>query len=281
VFSAAAALLVFYGAVVALAILVAGVLSMAVGGELGDGGLAVLIGGVALTAAGWTINVALVRAGLSKWPTLGWHGIGHTAVEFGRGTGLGVAMASGALLVAIVAGDASVTFTGEPVGRFLGVAGMVVGALTVAALGEELVFRGYPLARLARVLGPSKAAGVLAALFALMHVWNPEVSPLGLVNIGLASLVMSAAFFTRGGLPLAWGLHLGWNAGLAVVDAPVSGIRFGVPVVDFAPGGWTTVTGGAFGPEGGVAATVAMMVALAVLVRRAASTDDVNAEETQ
>jgi hypothetical protein len=112
---------------------------------------------------------------------------------------------------------------------------------------------------------------VFAVVFAVAHVANPEVSSLGLANIGIASLVLSAAFFTRGGLPMAWGVHAGWNGGLALgADAPVSGLTFDVPVLEFFAGRTTWVTGGAFGPEGGIAASATMAVALIWLSRRAA-----------
>jgi membrane protease YdiL (CAAX protease family) len=107
-------------------------------------------------------------------------------------------MAVAALLLAVWAGSARIEVTGEPVTRYLGAAMQVGGVLAVAAFAEELLFRGYPLARLARPLGRVGASG-----------WNPNVSNLGLTNIALASLVLSAAFFTPGGLPVAWGVHFG------------------------------------------------------------------------
>jgi hypothetical protein len=70
---------------------------------------------------------------------------------------------------------------------------------------------------------------------------------------------------------LAWGAHLGWNAGLAVLfDAPVSGFGFQVPVVEYTPGKHAWVDGGAFGPEGGVVTTIVLIAgALYLLTRQA------------
>jgi len=66
-------------------------------------------------------------------------------------------------------------------------------------------------------------------------------------------------------------LHFGWNAGLALLfDAPVSGYRFQVPAVEYVPGRHAWVDGGAFGPEGGVVATIALIAGtLYLLTRRA------------
>jgi len=78
---------------------------------------------------------------------------------------------------------------------------------------------------------------------------------------------LSFAFFSSGGMGLAWGLHFGWNAGLALLfDAPVSGHAFHLPAVEYAPGARFWVGGGAFGPEGGLVATIAIVAGtLAVL----------------
>lgn len=217
------------------------------------------------------VNWVFAKRGWARWRTLGWRGPRAAARGVGGGLALGVTMAAGAVLLAVSVGGASVRLTDEPVTAYVGASAAIVVLLAVPALGEELVFRGYPLARLARATGKVAASLALATVFALAHLVNPEVSAFGIVNIGLAGLVMSAAFFTPGGLPAAWGVHLGWNAGLIVVaDAPVSGIGFDVPLLEFAPGGPNWITGGAFGPEGGLSATVVMVAALVWLARRAA-----------
>jgi membrane protease YdiL (CAAX protease family) len=176
-------------------------------------------------------------------------------------------MAVAAVAITVLAGGAGLVFTGESVRSWLATAVTLGFGLLLAALAEELIFRGFPLARLAAGIGKVGASAVLAVLFAGVHLGNPAVSPLGVLNVVLAALVLSAAFFTPGGLPAAWGVHLGWNAGLALgADAPVSGLTFRVPAVEFAPGRLGWVTGGAFGPEGGVGASLVMVIALIWLV---------------
>lgn len=130
--------------------------------------------------------------------------------------------------------------------------------LAPAAIAEELTFRGAPLILFASALGRGPATIVMAVLFALAHAANPNVTLTGLVNIGLAGVVLAMAVFSSGGLAAATGLHLGWNAGLAWLDAPVSGIAPATPLIDFLPGTPAWWTGGAFGPEGGLAATVTL-----------------------
>jgi membrane protease YdiL (CAAX protease family) len=177
-------------------------------------------------------------------------------------------MAAATLLLAI-AGGARLVVRGPLDEPYLSVALSIAVGLALAALLEELLFRGFPLARFAEAVGKVGASLVLAVVFAWAHTGNPDVSTLGLVNIGLASFLLSAVFFSPGGLPAAVGLHFGWNAGLALgADAPVSGLRFGLPVLEYFPGPHTWVTGGRFGPEGGVAATIVMSAAVAWWLRR-------------
>jgi len=177
-------------------------------------------------------------------------------------------MVFGAIVYAVIAGGARVSISDEPLSAYF-VSALGVGfVLMVAALTEELLFRGYPIARLALVVGKVRASITLAAVFLLAHTLNPEATVFGLVNIGLAALVLSAAFFGPGGLAAAWGLHVGWNGGLGiVVDAPVSGVNFEMPMVEFSAGGPGWLTGGSFGPEGGLVSTIAMIAALVWLLR--------------
>jgi hypothetical protein len=71
-------------------------------------------------------------------------------------------------------------------------------------------------------------------------------------------------------MALAWGLHFGWNAGLALAfDAPVSGYVFRVPAIEYEPGAHAWVDGGTFGPEGGIVGTIVLIAGiLAVIGRR-------------
>jgi hypothetical protein len=104
-------------------------------------------------------------------------------------------------------------------------------------------------------------------VFALFHSLNPGVTPLGLGNIALAGIFLGVAFYAPGGLWTAFGAHLGWNATLAALDAPVSGLPFDIPYLDYCAGSPVWLSGGRFGPEGGLMATVAITVALLVTTR--------------
>jgi len=229
-------------------------------------GLPVQSGAMLLSAL--AVYVFIAWRGWADREFLGWPGARAAAAGMRHGVSVGLVMAAAALVLALAAGPARLSFTGWSVLGYVRAAVPLLGLLLAAALAEELLFRGYPLMRLAAAFGRAPASVGLAAAFAAAHIWNPGTSALGLLNVGLASLLLSAAFFTRGRLATAWGLHVGWNAGLGIgADAPVSGIRFGLPGIEFTPGDQSWYAGGGFGPEGGVVTSVVMVGALAYLIR--------------
>jgi membrane protease YdiL (CAAX protease family) len=215
----------------------------------------VAIYGVVVWVGGW----APARFGMRRGTLLVRH--------LGTGVLWGVALSVMALGLVALGGARLVV---EPGGaRYLPVALPAAAGLAAAALLEELLFRGIPLVRLAEVTGAAAASAAFAVAFALLHWRNPDVSGMALVNIGLASMLLSAVFFSAGGLPAAVGLHLGWNAGLALsADAPVSGLRLRLPALEYVPGQREWWTGGAFGPEGGIAASIVFLAALTWWWRR-------------
>jgi membrane protease YdiL (CAAX protease family) len=187
---------------------------------------------------------------------------------FSRGFAIGAAAAGLALLGAVLLADSRWSRdTGGVVDYLVSVVKTLL-VLAPAALSEEVMFRGIPLVLVAAAIGRGTALVLVAGLlFALFHGFNPGVSPLGLGNIALAGIFLGLAFYAPGGLWTAFGAHLGWNATLAALDAPVSGLPFDIPLLDYHPGRPVWLSGGRFGPEGGLMATVAITAALLVTLR--------------
>jgi uncharacterized protein len=135
----------------------------------------------------------------------------------------------------------------------------------LAAALEELLFRGYAFRVLESAAGPLAAVLVSSALFALAHGWNPNVALLGLANIFLAGVLLAVAYLRTRSLWFVTALHAGWNWVMAaVLDAPVSGIeQLDTPLYDLRVGGPSWWSGGTFGPEAGVPATLVLAAATA------------------
>ncbi|MHB2015906.1 MAG: CPBP family intramembrane glutamic endopeptidase [Candidatus Xenobia bacterium] len=133
--------------------------------------------------------------------------------------------------------------------------------LLFAAMREELVTRGFPLQTLARSLPPWLAAICTAVPFALLHIGNPHWNTLAIFNTFLAGLWLAAARLRSGQLWLPTGLHFGWNLALAAFGLTVSGEHFPQLALFSArinAPDW--LSGGAYGPEAGLAATVVLIL---------------------
>jgi membrane protease YdiL (CAAX protease family) len=181
--------------------------------------------------------------------------------ETGRGLLVGAAI-GGAYMVVVIVAQTLIGWlrpapdAGTLVDWFEMVGGLALFFL-VAAAAEELLLRGYAFQVLVEGMGMAVAVLVTSALFALGHLWNPNIDAIALVNIGLAGVILAGAYLRTRSLWVAIGLHWAWNWVMAAVfDLPVSGIRFDVPGYDTMELGPDTLTGGVFGPEAGLVVTL-------------------------
>lgn len=195
--------------------------------------------------------------------------------EFGFGLLLGVGMAGfvfaaelalGWIVVVDTTVDSSPRFDFATV--FLGTTLLFV----LVAWYEELLFRGYLIRNLAEGTrgrwgdrGAIVAAVVAtAALFALVHVFNPNASVTSTLGILAAGLLLGLAYAWTGTLGVPIGLHVTWNlAQGGIFGLPVSGISTParwIVVEERGPDAWT---GGEFGPEAGLSGLVAMLLGAA------------------
>jgi len=213
--------------------------------------------------ATWGIGGGALQWG---WRDLRYAGVGSPLRGIGIGLALGAIPAILAMAIAAPVGGAGWSLDGGTVGGWAAAIGGLALILVPAAYSEELIFRGVGFVALGRTFGMVRAAVVLSVLFAAAHFGNPNLTGLGLVNIGLAGVWLSAAFWLPGGIWTATATHLGWNLTLAALGAPVSGLAFTLPMLDYATGGPGWLTGGAFGPEGGVIATVVVGAATVLVL---------------
>lgn len=251
------------GAVVGLSAGLAPVAPRLLEGPVGPALLQAAIGIAIFAPLTWLIGRR--RLGLSL-AELGWAPAGVGLVGFRRGLVVAAGIAAAALLAGVPAESGWGGDGGSP-GGYLARVAALAALLLPAALFEELAFRGLLVVGLSRGLGPALGVGISAALFALAHRFNPGIGPLAFGNIALAGVFLGATFLSRGGLWTATGAHLGWNLTLAGLGAPVSGLPFEVPWIDFHPGEPVWLTGGPFGPEGGLLATGALIVGTVLVIR--------------
>ena len=252
--------------VVIVTVAVMGLTKLFVGDWESGGPLTKLFGDGLLTTLGIVItNLLVLRLLGSRDVARGWPGMKTGLVWFAKGGLCGLFMAGLMVLLTIAFGGATFSFEQGLLGAYLRYAVPLSGCLLIAALGEEWLFRGYPLTRLADVFGRGWANLLMSLLFAAAHLGSAGSNALVLVNIVIGSAVVGSLRFTPGGIPAAWGFHFAWNCTQVLVGSNLSLEDVDVPGVAFSPSGPTTVSGGSFGPEAGIGATVSTVLVLALL----------------
>lgn len=184
-------------------------------------------------------------------------GLGWTAASR-RNLSLGILGGVGAALIVIVLPLALrlADFERVPDERLAWPSLLFVSILLLfGAVGEEMLFRGYGFQVMVRGIGAFATILPVAVLFALAHSQNLNFGPLALLNTILWGVVLGFAYVRSGDLWLPIGLHFGWNWSLPMLGVNLSG--FTMDVTGYAMH-WKvgpTVSGGAYGPEGGLLTT--------------------------
>ncbi len=137
---------------------------------------------------------------------------------------------------------------------------------TFVAFSEELAFRGYILQNLRKEWGTLVAVLASSFLFALLHGLNPNFSPLALMGIALAGVFMAYSYLVTGSLWLPIAFHFAWNfAQGPLFSFPVSGLASEGLLLLERTDSPSLLTGGAFGPEGGLLGMIALLLGLLLL----------------
>ena len=149
---------------------------------------------------------------------------------------------------------------------------VLVGWLVQGA-AEEIVTRGWLLNVIGARYRPWHGVLTSVIVFSLLHGLNPNIGPLPLVNLVLFALFAGLYMLWERGL---WGIaafHSAWTwAQGNVFGLQVSGNEAGATLLQMkVVAGADLFTGGGFGPEGGLAVTLVMLVAIglvAIALRR-------------
>ena len=212
------------------------------------------------TLVGWLCGLVLEDM---PWRALGW------AAHRGWARDLLIGSLFGAASIVVAAGlgaaPGGTRFALAPAQAWPMVAFTLSSSALIFALGaaaEEALFRGYPLQTLMRSWPVWLAVLPTSIPFALVHLGNPNVSPaFTFANTALAGIWLGVAYARTRSLWFPLGLHWGWNWTMgALLGFNVSGIEAITPqpLLRAADHGPAWLTGGAYGPEGGLACTVAL-----------------------
>lgn len=194
------------------------------------------------------------------------------------GSAIGVVSLALATAVAFVGGGLRFSFSSAGISRVVTTIILSAAIFIVAALAEEALFRGYPLQTLMRARLVWLGILLTSVPFAAVHLKNPNAGGvLAFINTALAGVWLAVAYLRTRSLWFPLGVHWAWNWALgSLFGLPVSGITRVAPNplligTDLGPA-W--LTGAAYGIEGGLACTVALVISTIFIWRTGLVTAD-------
>ncbi|MEO8150998.1 MAG: CPBP family intramembrane glutamic endopeptidase [Bacteroidia bacterium] len=137
-----------------------------------------------------------------------------------------------------------------------------------AAIFEEVLFRGIIFRIAEEKLGSYMALGISAIIFGAIHLANPNSSFIAAAGLAIqAGLLLGAAYIYSKNLWFPIALHFAWNfTQSGIFGAATSGNAISKSLITSKISGSEIITGGQFGPEGSVQATLFCLIATIILM---------------
>lgn len=217
-------------------------------------------------------SIAIAGRWLDRRPFSDFGGRIDRAWWSGLGLGFGLGALLMTLLFALEYAAGWIRVTGFFAVRVAGVSlalALAFSVVKVLCVGvyEEFVSRGYQLRNLAEGVNLPFAVISSSAVFALLHLFNENSTLMSTAGLFVNALLFAVGFLATGRLSTAIGLHVAWNLFEgAFFGFPVSGDKEGASIIAIHQLGPPLATGGAFGPEAGLAGVAASLLGIALLV---------------
>ncbi len=251
-----------------------GILPEALTGVVGDKILDLIIGPlftILIIISVWLAGHVLDRR---QFADFGVHFSHSWWIDLGFGLGLGAGLMGLIFLLEWAAGWITIrnTFQISLSGLPLNLALFYVLVKDVCiGIYEELLSRGYHLKNMAEgfkgMRGMSAKTAILlgalvsSAIFGLLHAANAHATLLSLFILCLNGVFLALGYILTGELAIPIGLHITWNFFQgSIFGFPVSGDQESASIIAIQQGGPILMTGGAFGPEGGLVGIAAMFL---------------------
>jgi membrane protease YdiL (CAAX protease family) len=211
--------------------------------------------------------IMLRRVDKLPWSTVGLDRTAASAKQIARGVALG-ALTIGVPSLALLGTHMLRIDTTFP-GSWWGEAWRSTLVLLPAAFFEELFIRGYAFAILRRAAGWKLALILTSVVFGILHAANPGADAESILAVTVAGFFLGAIFLVTRSLYAVGAAHFAWNWVMSgAMHIAVSGVPSRDPDYRVVETGPDWLTGGAWGPEGGLAAVMAMFVVLFYLYGR-------------
>lgn len=147
----------------------------------------------------------------------------------------------------------------------------LIPSLTMAftsAIFEEILLRGIIFRLIEEKLGSYIALAISALIFGALHLANPNSSIVAALGIAIqAGLLLGAAYIYSKNLWFPIALHFAWNfTQSGIFGASTSGHAISKSLLTTKIEGAELITGGQFGPEGSIQATLFCLIATIILL---------------
>lgn len=164
--------------------------------------------GALFTLGGTIVTVGIFRRYIDQesFQSMGFYPGGYR-METAAGLGLGALM--------IATGFGALIFLQELqwIGTNVDLSNILLGVVlfVLVAIAEELLLRGYVLNNLMKSMHRLIALVISSVMFTLVHIFNPDFSWIGFLNILLAGILLGLPYIYTKSLWLPIALHFSWN----------------------------------------------------------------------
>lgn len=189
-------------------------------------------------------------------------------IEYLKGIGIGFLMFSLAVGLAYITG--SIEFNGFNNNVNFSIILIFLGGFLIQGMNEEVVFRGYLMVSLSNRTSIIIAIIINSVMFSLLHLLNPGVTMLAIINIILFGVFASVYVLRTNNIWGACAIHSIWNFLQGnFYGFEVSGLSTNNSILSFTSlNKFSLINGGSFGMEGGLAVTIALVVSIIYIVVR-------------
>lgn len=135
------------------------------------------------------------------------------------------------------------------------------------AIFEETLLRGIIFRIVEEKLGSYISLAISAIIFGAVHLLNPDSSVISSICIGIVGFMFGASYIYSRSLWLPIAIHFSWNfVQSGIFGAITSGNEKTSSLFNTNISGAELITGGAFGPEGTIQATLFWLVVSVVFM---------------
>ena len=191
----------------------------------------------------------------------------HIAKHYGLGFVFGFLMMTSVVFIMLATGQ--ISFNGFNL-KLSGIGVFILNLLMWVPQGasEELMFRGYMIPAFKRRFPTAVGVLVSSLVFSAFHSLNSGYTPLASVNLVLIAVLFALIYLYTGDIWMTSAMHTAWNLTQGnIYGLQVSGnnAAHSVVLTNYSSDASSLITGGAFGPEGGLAVTAVTCVCLIII----------------